>query len=107
MARFVPEPWDDDVSEEERKTMKMIWKFPLRDMGPCEVPMPQGAEILDVQMQNELPCIWAMVDPHAPVEAKTFVIHGTGHVVGDDTKLSYIGTVQQGTLVWHVFEVMR
>lgn len=85
--------------------MTRIFKYPLRITDIQTVPMPEGAETLSVQMQNEFPCIWARVDDsHASVE-RTVVIVGTGHPCPGDDDAHYVGTVQQfgGSLVWHVF----
>lgn len=68
--------------------------------------MPVGAKILTVQVQNGIPCMWAMVDPDASTEEVTIRVHGTGHPICDSAKLEYIGTFQiyGGGLVFHVFK---
>ena len=85
-----------------------IWKYRLY-IGPLTViEMPKGAEILAVQTQDGRPCIWAIVDPDAPVELRTFEMCGTGHkmkeLAEDETRV-YIGTVQIDRYVWHYFEI--
>ena len=86
--------------------MKTIWKFPLEPDG--FMPMPQGAEVLCVQVQNETPCLWALVDPNAAEkETRVFRIYGTGHQIHEQASLdNYIGTfqLQGGLLIFHVFE---
>jgi len=82
--------------------MQTIWKYPLAITERASILVPKGATFLDVQVQRGIPCLWALVDSAAPEEDRTIVIHGTGHLVGEG--LSYIGTVQAGSLVWHVFE---
>lgn len=80
--------------------VKQIWKFPLKGR---ETEMPVGAHILTVQMQNGTACLWALVDIEAKTETRYFSIVGTGH----NTKVApkdYIGTFQDGSLVWHLFE---
>lgn len=85
--------------------MKTIWKYELRPDG-ATVGVPEGAKILTVQAQKELPCIWCLVDTDARQENRTFRVYGTGHPMpvcpGD-----YCGTFQLmgGSLVFHVFEV--
>ena len=66
--------------------------------------MPRGAEVLTVQMQREVLCVWAVVDPDAEKEQRKFIVYGTGHEY-DSIKGEYVGTVQihGGDLVWHVF----
>lgn len=44
--------------------MKTIWKFELPD-ADCKVKMPIGAEIVKVEAQNGVPCMWAIVDTEA------------------------------------------
>lgn len=85
-----------------------VWKFQLRVEDRQIVEMPRGARILSVQSQDGLtPCMWALVNPKAPLEARAFAIFGTGHLVSNEfTADKFIGTVQTmgGSLVWHVFE---
>jgi hypothetical protein len=83
--------------------MKTIWKFELPKQG--KILMPKGAEILTVQTQNEIPCIWAVVNPDADKEERTFVIYGTGFEF-QLIDYKYIGTFQMHShgLVFHVFE---
>jgi hypothetical protein len=83
--------------------MKVIWKFPLAMQGTQLVMMPKAAAILSVQLQNDLPCIWAMVDGDAEKEPRSIHIYGTGHAL-TDRKVQFIGTIQMGSLVFHVFE---
>lgn len=70
--------------------------------------MPKGAEILTVQTQNGIPCIWALVDIEAEKEPRVFDIFGTGHPVTFDmgVERKYINTFQLkgGALVFHLFE---
>src|SRR4051812_15343861 len=80
-----------------------VWKFPLALVDRQTLSMPRSALPLHVAMQFEQPCLWALVDPDAPVEQRTFLMFGTGHrdVIGQ-----YLGTfqLQRGQLVFHVFE---
>jgi hypothetical protein len=82
-----------------------IWKFPLEVVKEQKVSMPLGAEILSVQTQNIVPCMWAKVDPNAERVEVSILTHGTGHVVDPAVGL-FLGTYQLagGDLVFHVFE---
>lgn len=84
---------------------KRIFKYALAIEDLQTVEMPEGADILSVQNQDRDVCIWALCDPRAPKEARTFRIFGTGHPVCDNPG-RFIGTVQilNGALMWHVFE---
>ena len=81
--------------------MRTIWKFVI-PFPEGQVVMPRGARILALQKQDEIPTIWAEVDPEAPKENHLFIIYGTGHRVVAGT---YIGTFQSPPFVWHVYDV--
>lgn len=87
-------------------SQKTIYKYPLMTSGRQFVDMPEGAEILTVQVQAGEPFLWAKVDPCSElIERRLIYIHGTGHVM-DDSEAQYIGTVLMvdDSLVLHVFE---
>lgn len=85
-------------------TPKTIWKFTLARASLSPVTMPIGAEILHVGVQENDICFWAKVDPKAKTETRLFGIYGTGWDIPNDTESEYVGTVQQGSFVWHIFE---
>lgn len=88
--------------------MYAVWKFPLvnREYNTFEIKMPLGAKVLTFQMQDEVPTIWALVNTQEfDNEVRRFDLLGTGFEFERTTDKSYIGTVQQGWLVWHLFEV--
>jgi len=82
---------------------RQIWKFQLTSM---EIPMPVGAEICAFQYQHGVPCVWAIVDPDVMKEVRRFRIFGTGHELPGPDKCCYVGTVQDGSFVWHLFELI-
>jgi len=96
--------------------MVSIFKYPFsiysmkhnRINDNFSIPMPDKSQILTVQMQSvrNVPCIWAIVDTHMPFIDRHFTIKGTGHPIGVEESLKYIGTIQEwgGGFVWHVFE---
>jgi hypothetical protein len=86
--------------------MNTIWKFPVEVADRFVVPMPSGAEVLSVQMQNDVPVMWARVDDTAPVVDREFAVHGTGHPVPSN-RGRFIGSFQMlgGRLVFHLFEI--
>lgn len=84
--------------------MRQIWKFTLALQESQTVPMPKGARILTVQMQGRYPCLWAVVDPGMEREARVFQIIGTGHPTEEAAFKNYVGTWQDGPMVWHLFE---
>lgn len=83
--------------------MRTIWKFPLSVSDKQVIAMPKGANILTVQSQNGVGCIWAEVSPRADIKRRTFLTVGTGHDVPRDAR-KYVGTYQSGPFVWHVYE---
>jgi len=86
--------------------MKTIYKYELEGSNP-HIEMPYGSKVLCVQMQGAVPCIWAEVDPDAPLVKRSFRIVGTGHSI-DFTNGEYIGTFQMhgGTFIWHLYELI-
>jgi hypothetical protein len=94
--------------------MKMIYKYPLgmdiRHNAVYEIEMPKAAKILDIQVQGDIPVIWAIVNPDKEKRKYVFHVFGTGYEMYDYDKkhYDYVGTVQQTgmtNLVWHIFEV--
>ena len=84
--------------------MMSIWKYELRVTPEQTIEMPFKSKILTIQVQHEIPCLWALVDPDLHNVLRDICIRGTGHKF--DGLGEYIGTFQQadGSLVWHVFE---
>jgi hypothetical protein len=65
--------------------------------------MPKGSEILDAQIQGDTLCLWAIVNPIEEEEDRKIHIVGTGNLF-PEIECCYLGTVQDGNFVWHVFE---
>jgi len=84
--------------------VKAIFKYALLVTDRQEIEMPVGAKILTCQVQREKPCVWALVDPSAPQEFRTFSTYGTGHPIYQEPG-EYVGTYQleSGGFVGHVF----
>lgn len=85
--------------------MQTIWKFPLKVADYQQIEMPEGAEVLAVQVQHNIPCLWARVTSTNPLVEKGIFIVGTGNRVNEDCG-RHLGTFQiaNGSLVFHVFE---
>lgn len=83
--------------------MRTIYKYPLSHGLQQVRHIPVGANIISVQMQNGVPCIWAIVDTTAEVIPVQFQIYGTGQEIPTDCRLKHIGSIQDGQYVWHVF----
>ena len=80
-----------------------IWKFGI-NAATISIDMPKGAQPLCVQVQRDVPCIWAIVNPSAEMEKVKVEIYGTGHTMPENPG-KYIGTFQVsgGVYVFHVF----
>lgn len=77
-----------------------IRKYPLEIQDVQIIKMPEGAQIMTVQRQRSMPCLWAAVEPNKPEVEYKLLTFGTGHpnVTG-----RYIGTYQTNMFVFHVF----
>lgn len=87
--------------------MNAVWKFPFPVVDDFELEMPIGAQPLHVDTQNEVPCLWAIVDPNAPRVARKFHLAGTGHPLEEKyTKDKHVGSFQMrgGAPVFHLFK---
>lgn len=89
--------------------MKRIFKYPLSLCSPS-LKLPFGAEVLSVQVQHDVPCLWALVDDEALVFVERDIrCYGTGHHVGvANEPHRFLGTIQLegGDLVLHFFEAL-
>jgi len=86
--------------------MRRIWKWKLERTDAQILDLPKGAEILTVQVQNDIPQLWAMVDDSVTeTERRHIAMYGTDHPIYSKHG-KYIGTIQlySGKLVFHVFE---
>ena len=101
--------------------MNKVLKYDLSDLDTGalrEIEMPQGTRILAVQVQKggmlgimeaETVCLWAMSNTDESRKVRRmFRIYGTGRPIDEDpADLDYIGTVQTGPFVWHVWHVFE
>lgn len=61
--------------------MLMIFKYPIPIEDHFTLELPKDAKILTVQVQREMPQLWAVVDPEAEKETRHFRLSGTGHPI--------------------------
>ena len=85
--------------------MEHIFKYQLSEEETQEIEMPEGAEILSMQVQHGTPCIWAKVDREKRTVKRRFIIVGTGWIVPVEAT-KFVGTFQLsgGAYVFHLFE---
>ncbi len=82
--------------------MNTIHKFDCPIDDTLHIMMPSMAKVLCVQLQNGDPYVWAAVDTNDVLVKRRFNWRGTGHDISG--LHNYVGTVQMGTLVFHLFE---
>lgn len=83
----------------------VIWKWTLRVTDEQIVEIPEGAQILSVQMQGDMPQLWALCKEDKPKVPRRILIYGTGNPIVEYPG-KYISTFQMhgGALVFHTFE---
>jgi len=82
--------------------MRTIFKYPLKLIDVQELQTHESTQVMSVQMQEGVICLWAAVDPTLP-KCKMFIsIVGTGNAAPQTEQWNYVGTVQQEGFVWHV-----
>jgi len=91
--------------------MRSVEQYTLAGyFGAQSISMPKGARVLSVHATHESACVWALGDPHAPMEKHRFGVVPTGEEwQSDDEEAlgSFIGTVhlRGGTYVVHIFDM--
>ena len=79
--------------------------FHLWDHGSTTVKMPRGARLLNVQLRDDAPILWALADEDAPAVPRRVYSVETGHRANHVEMLPYIGTTQRRDgLVIHFFD---
>lgn len=84
----------------------MIWKYLLEIVSEQIIKIPDRSTFLSIQIQNDIPTMWLKVDPDQIQIDETIIMYGTGHEIKKEDfefKTHFIGTVQQGPLVWHYY----
>ena len=88
--------------------MKTIWKYELKLQAITTLELPTGARVVHVAEQEDRPQLWALVDPSAPPEPRSFQTLATGEEF-DDSKVEhvYLGSflTHGGVFVGHVVEL--
>lgn len=85
----------------------IIYKYPLLRLDDVVMlDMPRGARLLCVQVQRNVPCLWAAGNACYVNARRKLYICGTGHESNDIAVSIYVGSFQllQGGLVLHVFD---
>lgn len=85
---------------------KYIYKYELELVDVQQVEMHKDATLLSCQIQRGKLTLWAIVEPANPFEKRMIEILGTGQDMQDIPR-TYIATVQDGSFVWHIFEINK
>ena len=64
--------------------------------------MPSVRKYLTINMQDGMPCLWVEVEDESEYTPVEITVVGTGNPIPNEFN-NYIGTVQDGTMVWHYF----
>ena len=82
--------------------MRVIYKYPLVESF---IKMKKGAQILHADIQHGRVCLWALVDPNAKDVLREIGVLQTESRVDDAVEgHNHIGTILDGSFVWHVFD---
>jgi hypothetical protein len=94
-------PWTS-AEESALTNLRAIWPFTLFP-GAFDLHMPKGAHLLDIQLVEQTPVLWAIVDVNAPMETRSFSVLATlDHF--DAAGLVYVGTFVGRDGAGHLFE---
>jgi len=79
-----------------------IWKFLFEVVDFQTLNIPYGAKLLHIGTQQDIPTLWAAVNPEQPLENRRFWVVGTGGRIPRDS--TYVGTSVGSEFVWHIYE---
>ena len=88
--------------------MYKIFKYPFEIKDEFIIEMPYNSKILNTFCQNDIPCMWVLVNPQRKIQKRKFVVMGTGHSIEEIYNLEYVSTFPQfdGKFIWHLFEIV-
>ena len=83
-----------------------IYKYPVAIVDEFQLRLPVNAQVLDIQMQHNVPVLWAIVNTTVKGHnTRHFICRGTGHPIDPVQIIRHVSTVQDGGFIWHFFEV--
>jgi hypothetical protein len=84
--------------------MITVYKYTFDITDTQKLRIHADCEFLRVDVQHDIPCLWAMVNTNKPIIDYDILIVGTGHEVKSWETLKHIGSFQhKDRFVWHVF----
>lgn len=94
-----------------------IFKYEIPICDKFQLELPEGAKIIEINTQFEIPFFWAIIDENAPLKKRFFSVVGTGEPFNPDETWEYIGTahinekpamnIVAPVFVWHLFEIKK
>ena len=87
--------------------MHAVFKYDLPFLDDITIHMPSCARCLTVDVQRNVPRLWALVDAGAQDTLHHFRLAGTGHPIHCADGLEYIDTffMEDGARGFHLFKV--
>lgn len=88
----------------------VIWKYTLQVVNEQTLIIPATGKILSIQVQDNVPCLWVLIDERKVDvgNQRTFHIYGTGNSLPSSINQDvFIATFQLGYFVGHVFEATK
>lgn len=81
----------------------IIYKYQLKTDEENKIELPVGSQVIHVNQQNDIPCIWVLLADNTEKEVRNFFCIVTGM---EFTAQKYWGTchINSGKFVLHVFE---
>ncbi len=85
--------------------MVRIYKYSIPIQDDFTLEIPESAQVLSVDVVDNQPRLWILVDPHEDFTTRRFVTVPTGEEFNGEG--NFIGTylLSGGALVFHLFEV--
>ena len=84
---------------------EVIYKYPL-ELGTNHVSLPARAKILTVNCKDGIH-LYAIINRNQETVTRKFLVIGTGTYFVNTKNYEYIGTVEEGIYIWHIFEVLN
>lgn len=82
---------------------RTIWKYEIEITDSQTISLPSQHKIIHFGLDpNQVPCIWAEVNPTNSVVNVEIRLVGTGHPI-DFNHFSYLGSFNQSVFVWHIY----
>ena len=84
--------------------MNTIYKYELDVTQSQKLELPSNCNILDLQVQNGVPCLWVQLNDACETKVFDIQMYGTGWQLEESIhSYDYLGTVQIDGFVWHYY----